>query len=103
MRKLELAANLVFLSPFILGLVGACLFFTPLNIIVACISYLIGLHWLVQAKMSLFRQGIWFSFGPARLGSEYRRTYWTSYAFLAAGVFINIVAILVMSGAASRA
>jgi hypothetical protein len=51
---------------------------------------------LFHAKLSLFRRGVWISFGPSRLAPEDRRSYWTGYAFITVGVFMNIVAIFVM-------
>jgi hypothetical protein len=96
MRKAELAANLIFLSPFLAGILIACLLTTPLNIFAALACYALGLTSLIHAKLSLFRQGVWLSFGPSRLTQEYRRSYWIGYAFIALGVFINTVALLVI-------
>lgn len=96
MRRAELAANLIFLSPILAGILIACLLATPLNIFAALVCYAIGLASLIHAKLSLFRQSVWLSFGPQRLAQEYRRSYWIGYAFIALGVFINTVALLVI-------
>jgi len=97
MRRTELAANLVFLSPILAAFAIMCLLTPPLNIFVALFCYALGLLSLLHAKLSLFRQGVWVSSGPSRLAPEYRRSYWIAYALLAVGVFINIVALLVIA------
>jgi len=97
MRRTELAANVVFLSPILAAIVITCLLATPINIFAVLLCYALGLSSLLHAKLSLFRQGVWVSFGPSRLAQEYRRSYWTGYALIAVGVFVNIVALLVIS------
>jgi hypothetical protein len=96
MRRAELAANLIFLSPILTATLMTCVLATPLNIFVALGCYTLGLLSLVQAKLSLFRQGVWVSFGPSRMGPQFRRSYWIGYALIAVGVFINIVSLLVI-------
>lgn len=96
MRRAELAINLVFLSPILAGILITCLLATPLNIFVALGCYTFGLLSLVQAKLSMFRQGAWVSFGPWRMAPQFRRSYWIGYAFIAVGVLINIVALHVI-------
>lgn len=96
MRRVELAANLIFLSPILAAILMACVLATPLNIFVALGCYTLGLLSLVQAKLSLFRQGILVSFGPLRMAPQFRRSYWIGYAFIAVGMLINIVALLVI-------
>ena len=93
MRRAELAANLIFLSPILAGMLTICLLATPLNIFAALTCYAIGLNSLIHAKLSLFRQGVWLSFGPQRLTQEYRRSYWMGYACIGLGVFINTMAL----------
>lgn len=97
MRKGEFAANMIFLSPIFAALVIPCILLTPLNIVSAILCYAIGLLSLVHAKLSLKRQGVWVSFGPSKMAPEYRRSYWTGYAFIVAGCLLNIVALLVIS------
>ncbi|MCA9170867.1 MAG: hypothetical protein KDB23_24495 [Planctomycetales bacterium] len=96
MRRAELAINLIFLLPVVAGIMIACLLATPLNIFAALTCYAIGLTSLIQAKLSLFRQSVSLSIGPQRLTQEYRRSYWMGYAFIAMGVLINTVALLVI-------
>ena len=97
MRKAELAINLALLSPIIVGILLGCLFSTPLNIGLVCLCYAIGLAALVRAKWSLFRRGVWVSFGPSRLAPEMRRVYWTGYAFVVIGAFLNIVVLGILA------
>lgn len=99
MRRAEIAANLILHSPILAGILITCFLAIPLNLFAACICYAIGLTSLVHAKLSLFRQGVWLSFGPQRLSQEYRRSYWIGYTFIALGMVINIVALLVIEGA----
>jgi hypothetical protein len=96
MRRAELAANVIFLSPILAGMLIACLLATPLNILAALTCYAMGLTFLIHAKLSLFRKGVWLSLGPSRMTQEYRRSYWIGYAFIAVGVLINTVALLVI-------
>jgi hypothetical protein len=99
MRRTELA---VMLWPFwacaIMAVMG--LLITPLNLLVVFFCYVLGLLLLLHAKQSLFRQGVWVSFGPSRLAPRYRQSYWTGYALLAVGVFSNLVALAVMASGA---
>ncbi len=96
MRKLEFAVNLVFLSPMLVGILLVCLFSTPLNIGVVCLCYAIGLAALVRAKLPLFRHNVWVSFGPSRISPELRRAYWTGYAFVIIGAFLNLVVLAIL-------
>ncbi len=97
MRKFELAANLVFLSPILVGILLVCLFSTPLNIGVVCLCYAIGFAAIVRAKLPLFRRNVWVSYGTTRLSPELRRAYWTGYAFIVIGVFLNLVVLAILA------
>jgi hypothetical protein len=96
MRRTELAANLIFVSPILAAILMTCVLATPLNIFIALFCYTLGLLSLVHAKVSLLRQGVWVSFGPSRMAPQFRRSYWLGYAFIAVGVFINILTLLVI-------
>ena len=80
MRRGELALNLMFLSPAIVGILLACLFRPPLNIGLVCACYAVGLAYLLRAKVS--RQ---------------RRAFWTGCVFLAIGVFLNLIVLAILS------
>ena len=97
MRKFELAVNLVFFSPILVGILLVCLFSTPLNMGVVCLCYAIGLAALVRAKLPLFRRNVWVSFGPSSLSPELRRAYWTGYAFIVIGAFLNLVVLAILT------
>ncbi len=97
MRKAELAVNLFLMGPCLVGILLVCLLSTPLNVGLVCLCYALGLAPLVRAKMSLFRRGVWISFGPSRLSPELRRAYWTGYAFIAIGVFLNLVVLAILA------
>jgi len=47
---------------------------------------IIGLVFLIISKVSLFRQGIWFSFGSKFMTRGYSRIYKLSYILIAIGV-----------------
>jgi high-affinity nickel permease len=87
---------MIFLSPILAAITITCLLAAPLNIVVALSCYAIGVLSLVHAKLSLFRQGVWVSFGPSRMDPQYRQSYWVGYALIGVGVLINIVALLVI-------
>jgi hypothetical protein len=46
---------------------------------------MVGLIFLIISKISLFRQGIWSSFGPAQMTRGYARLYKFSYVFIGTG------------------
>lgn len=58
------------------------------GLVVACF----GLLCLVIAKVSLFRRGIWFSWGPRRMSKWPARVYKCGYAFLVLGVGVTLIA-----------
>lgn len=99
MRKLEFAVNLLFLLPAFAALaivvMCACLSTHPLNIILICGCYAAGIGSLLWAKLSLFRQGIWVSFGPAQMDAERRQSYWSGYVLLVIGAVLQALVILV--------
>ena len=101
MRKLEFAANLVFLLPVLVTLaivvVCACLLTHPLNILLICGCYAAGVGSLLYAKLSLFRQGIWLSFGPAQMDEEHRRSYCSGYALIVIGIVLQALLFLMQT------
>ncbi len=56
---------------------------------------LLGLAFLIIAKVSLFRRGIWFSFGSKLMARGYARLYKLSYILIGIGVlFLLLLAIV---------
>jgi hypothetical protein len=51
----------------------------------------IGLVFLIISKTSLFRKGIWFSFGPKLMTRGYARLYRLSYILIGIGVFFLLL------------
>lgn len=49
---------------------------------------LAGLSCLILAKISVYRKGIWFSFGSRHMSRGYARLYWAAYALLGLGVLL---------------
>jgi hypothetical protein len=63
---------------------------------VALIIGCIGVALLFKARLPLYRQGKYFSFGPRQLSPEQRRLYWISYAFIAASFLIMVLLLIVV-------
>ncbi|GAB5403923.1 MAG: hypothetical protein Aurels2KO_21540 [Aureliella sp.] len=93
MRKADSAAGLIFLMPLFAAIVTVCLLSTPMTVFVAFTCYVLGIVSLVHAKLSLFRRGVWWSFGPSRVTPEYRRSYWSGYALIVVGILFNVAAV----------
>lgn len=51
-----------------------------------------GLACLVVSKVSLFRRGVWFSWGPRAMTKWWARLYKVGYAIIAIGIFLVLVA-----------
>jgi hypothetical protein len=47
-----------------------------------------GLACLTVSKVSLYRQGIWLSFGPGRMSSGYASLYKVAYILMGLGVLL---------------
>jgi hypothetical protein len=54
----------------------------------------VGVMALVLAKASLFRQGIWRSWGPGRMTRPFRALYVIAYALMGVGVFLGCIYLL---------
>ena len=55
---------------------------------VALAAAIVGIVLLFLAKLPLYRQGRYFSFGPRALPEGRRRVYRTAYAFIGANLFL---------------
>ena len=101
MRRHEIWANLIFLSPLIFGL-GLLLVVTwPINYIVMGALYAIGLADLVYAKLPLFRHGVLTTFGPSHIPRKRRLAYYRGYTRIAFGAAFNLLVVLYYSVVAS--
>jgi hypothetical protein len=50
-----------------------------------------GLAFLVIAKVSLYRQGIWLSFGPGLMARKYASLYKVAYVLIGVGVLLMLL------------
>ncbi len=55
---------------------------------------MVGFSLLLAAKLSLFRQGILFSFGPAQMPPTSRRRYGAGYVLILVGIALNLLLLL---------
>ncbi len=99
MRRAELAANLIMsFGPLVAALAIAAVLTIrsePLASAWACLAlWAAGLMLLFVAKLSLFRRGVWISWGPGRMPSSLRRVYFAGYALIAAGAAVCLILIL---------
>ena len=97
MRRLELAANLLFvLGPYAIGMLILIFLMPSLTMLASLTSFGIGLSLLVCAKYDLFKRGIWFSFGSSRRNTASRNAYHQAYVLIAVGVALNLIALLTL-------
>ncbi len=92
--QLAPVAFLILVSSLLPILAGArqgdlTLFWIPLA------SSLVGIVLLFAAKWPLYRQGMYFTFGPKGLPEPRRKVYWTAYAF----VGVSLLTALLLWGA----
>jgi hypothetical protein len=52
---------------------------------------------LAVAKVSLFRRGIWISWGAGDMTKQNARLYWTGYALMGSGLVLYLLAWLVLT------
>jgi hypothetical protein len=60
---------------------------------------LFGLACLIVSKVSLFRQGIWFSFGPGRMSKGYTTLYKVACLLMGVGVLLMLLLMNARRGA----
>jgi len=73
----------------IVGLLAALIGLNNLLKIIVILPFalsIVGLVFLIISKVSLFKQGIWFSFGSKLMTRGYARLYRLSYILLGVGV-----------------
>jgi hypothetical protein len=61
-------------------------------LLLACV----GVVLLFTARLSLYRQGNYFSFGPRLLSPGHKRLYWISYAFIATSILIMALLLILL-------
>jgi hypothetical protein len=71
------------------ALIAPTLFRNPSIIIFSPFVFLsIGLFCLIISKISLYRKGIWFSFGPGVMSKGYAKLYKVGYLLLGVGALL---------------
>jgi ABC-type phosphate transport system permease subunit len=96
MRQSNAIANVLFVfGPFVLMAFMVVATIPMFAIVAVGILYLIGISLLVVSKRSLFRDGVWFSFGPSQMNAKNRRRYFSAYGIIAVGMLINITSLLI--------
>lgn len=55
-----------------------------------------GLACLILAKVSLYRQGIWLSFGAGRMTRGYARLYRVAYLLMGVGVVLMVLLLIAL-------
>jgi len=69
------------------AVVGPTFFRNPSSILMLPLAFaFVGLAWLITSKVSLYRKGIWFSFGPGLMSDGYARLYKLAYILIGIGV-----------------
>lgn len=92
MRRLELAANILFgFGPFAIGMLLLVLLQPALTIPASFACFGIGVALLLHAKSDLFKRRIWFSFGTAHMNAASRHSYLQAYGFIVAGTALNLI------------
>jgi hypothetical protein len=57
------------------------------------VAYTIGLVKLARSKISVFRNGQWFSFGPSKMDDKNRARYYHGYATIGVTALLNLLSI----------
>jgi hypothetical protein len=82
------------------GFLGAPLFRArrgdPTMLYVALVVAAVGVVLLFMARLPLYRERRFFTFGPGALDQRHRRLYRWAYGFIAAGVVLMVLLHLVM-------
>ena len=94
MRRHELWANLVFLLPMIFGLGMLLVVVWPINYVVMCTLYALGIADLAYAKLPLLRRGVLMTFGPSHITRKRRPAYYRGYKRIALGMAFNVLVVL---------
>ncbi len=63
---------------------------------IALVLSVSGISTLFIAKLPLYRQGKYFSFGCKELPVRHRKLYWTAYVLLGLSVFIMLMLLAVL-------
>jgi len=63
----------------------------PSRLLIYCISFIgIGFSCILVAKVSLFRKGIWCSWGGSLMSKPFRIVYKCGYTFLVLGILLSL-------------
>ena len=91
MRRYELAANLAFNVPIVLGFGFAVAMWWPVNYVILVAIYASGLIDLVYAKTPLLRYGVLNTFGPSHIPRKRRDAYFRGYRRIGIGIAFNLL------------
>jgi hypothetical protein len=81
--------SVIIVLGFLVALIGPSIFSNP-SVIIYFLSALVifGLACLIISKISLYKKGIWFSFGTALMTKSYANLYKIGYLLLCVGAFL---------------
>ena len=65
----------------------------PGLVYLAAASAIIGISLLVAARLPLYRERRFLSFGPRGLDTQHRKLYWRGYAFIAVSMILFATAL----------
>ncbi len=72
--------------------IGPSIFRNPSIIILFPFALVtVGLACLIISKISLYKKGIWFSFGPALMSKGYAKLYKVAYVLIGLGTLILLL------------
>lgn len=94
MRKYELAANVISLSPIVVFFGFLLVTWWPINCIIMGALYACGLTDLVYAKLPLLRHRVLNTFGPTHIPRKRRASYFRGYQRIALGMALNLLVVV---------
>ncbi len=79
------------------AIIGPRLFNDPSIILMLPFALLgAGFVCLIISKLSLYKKGIWFSFGPKHMSKGYAKFYKTAYFLMGGGVLLLLLMLIAM-------
>jgi hypothetical protein len=84
--------SVIMVLGFLIALIGPSIFRNPTILIYFPYALVtIGLACLIISKVSLYKKGIWFSFGPALMSKGYAKLYKIAYVLMGLGTLILLL------------
>jgi hypothetical protein len=85
------------------AIIGPSLFRYPSIIKIFPFALLtVGLACLIISKITLYKQGIWFSFGPALMSKRYAKVYKIAYILIGLGTLLLLLLFNALQKASDR-